>query len=56
MYCVEQGEERGEVRSPVVAEDADVDCEGVCAQGEGIAAVRGCYCFAKFAQGGEDCG
>ena len=56
MYCVEQGEERREVRRPVVAEDADVDCEGVGAQGEGVAAVRGSYCFAEFAQGSEDCG
>ena len=27
--CVEEGEEGGEIRGPVVAQDADVDGEGV---------------------------
>lgn len=56
MDGVEEGEERGQVGGPVVAEDADVDREGIGAQGEGVAAVRGGYCFAEFAEGGKDCG
>lgn len=56
MDGIEEGEERGQVGGPVVAEDADVDCEGVGAEGEGVTAVRGCYCFAEFAQGSEDRG
>ena len=36
MDFPEEGEERREVGGPVVAEDADVDGEGVGAEGEGI--------------------
>ena len=34
----QKGEQGRQVGRPVVAEDADVDCEGVGAQGEGVAA------------------
>jgi len=36
MDFPEEGKQRGQVRRPVVAEDADVDGKGVGAQGEGV--------------------
>lgn len=54
MDYVEQREQRGEIRGPVVAQDADMDGEGVGAQGKGVGAARCCDCFAEFTQGGED--
>lgn len=48
MDYVEQGEQGGEIRGPVVAEDADVDGKCVSAEGEGVRAARCCDCFTEF--------
>jgi hypothetical protein len=55
VLVLEEGEQRGQVGRPVVAEDADVDCEGVGAQGEGVAAGGGCDCFAELPQRCQYC-
>ena len=45
MNLPEEGEQRGQVGRPVVAEDADVDGEGVGAEGEGVGARGRGYGF-----------